>query len=88
MADRDFRRATIQQTPLRRWRHALVTAAENRHVASSFLQSAGKFFHNRSFPRAADGEVTDADDETAKGAFPENTFAIKKQVETAPAARK
>ena len=48
-------------------------------MASSFLQSAGKFFDNRSFPRAADGEVTDADDETAEGAFPENTLAIKKQ---------
>jgi len=48
-------------------------------VAPSFLQSAGKFFHNRSFSRAADGEITDADDETAEGALAENAFAIKKQ---------
>ena len=68
--------------------HALVTAAQDGDAASAGLQSAREFLHDRCLAGAADGQVADADDETAQRAFAQDAFAIERRAAAARAARR
>src|SRR5438874_4500902 len=70
-----------QQTALARARNTFITTAKNGNVTSSFLQSTGKFFHNRSLARSTDSEIPDADNENAESPLTKNSFAIKEETE-------
>src|SRR5260370_10334450 len=57
--------------------HALVTAAQDRDLAATRLQSARELFDDRRLARAADRQVPDADDQTTKRALAEKAFPVE-----------
>ena len=66
----------------RNWaRHAFVAAAENCDPPAARSQGSRKFFDDRRLAGAADGEIADADDETAEGALAQNAMPIKKKAQ-------
>src|SRR5262249_34802061 len=76
----DSRRLRISPeptAPVSLARDALVTAAENRHSPTAGMQSARKLFNDRRLTRPADGQIANADHQTAERAFAENSFAIE-----------
>jgi len=60
-----------------RFGNGFVAAAEDSDAAAGFLEGAGEFFDDGSFAGAADGEVTDADDEGTDGVTAEDGIVIK-----------
>ena len=62
-----------------RTRHALVTAAENGNTTAAGPQRPREFFDDRRLAGSADGEISNADDETAERALAQNAVAIKKK---------
>ena len=60
-------------------RDAFVAAAENGDAPPAGPQGAREFFHDRRLPGAADGQIADADDETAERALAKNAMPVKKQ---------
>jgi hypothetical protein len=43
------------------------------------LHRPGKFFYDRRFPRPADGEVPDANDQTPERALAKNSFSVEEK---------
>ena len=72
-----FAEQAIKPGSIRWFRHALVTAAQDRNPTPANLQRTREFFDNRSFTRSADGEISDANDEATKRALAKNAFAIQ-----------
>jgi len=67
----------IGESGKERFGNGFVAATENGHATTGFLKGASEFFNDRGFAGAADGEVTDADDEGADGVTAEDGIVIK-----------
>src|SRR5205085_4246828 len=72
-----FIEQTIQPGPLRRLWLAFVTAAQDRDATAAGLERARKFFDDRSFASAADGEVANTDHDATEGALAKNPLPIE-----------
>ena len=66
---------------LGRQRHALVTTAENRDLSAAIAEGARKLLDHGSLARPADGQVSDADYQTAECALSKNAVPVKKEPE-------
>jgi hypothetical protein len=67
----------IGESGKERFGDGLIAAAEDGDAAAGFLEGAGEFFDNGGFAGAADGEVTDADDESADGVTAKDSVVIE-----------
>ena len=54
-----------------------IAAAENGDAAAGFLERTGELFHHRGLAGPADGEVADANDESAHGVTPEDGIVVE-----------
>src|SRR4029077_14885151 len=57
--------------------HSLKPGARDAHAPPACLQRTGELLNNRRLTRAADSEITNADNETAERAFAEDPLPIE-----------